>query len=328
MDKCLIIIIVVVYAINVNLCYAVNRNGQRNNLDIIQNEQTEDQEPFPFIMHHIYWDWHKETKVSQDKGNNIPSQRPAIFDSSAKQKCIEMSPTFQHSSWNDKNITIFLQNHYPWFVPVFESYRYPVQKLDAAKYFLLYHFGGIYLDMDVGCRDMPMDKIFAHIHAVNGNAKVAIAETRPYGFATDMLIARAKTDFFRALIHDLTRANRNYFLPYITVMFSTGPAFFSRHVYNAPPSNINTKREYFYIMDNNDYSFMYFSHFHGNTWHEWDAKLIFGIYHCVQNIYNCPIVLFVICLLAFVFIILCFTKTPWRTRGSICYKFARCVGFK
>lgn len=160
MDKCFIKVIVIVYAVNMNICNAVNRNKQRNNLDILRKEQTENQESFPFIMHHIYWDWHKQTKTSHEK--NIPTQRPAIFDSYAKQKCIEMSPTFQHLSWNDKNITIFLQNHYPWFVPVFESYRYPVQKLDAAKYFLLYHFGGIYLDMDVGCRDMPMDKIFAH----------------------------------------------------------------------------------------------------------------------------------------------------------------------
>ena len=45
----------------------------------------------------------------------------------------------------------FLEAYYPWFLPVYRSYEIPVNRNDAVRYFYLYHFGGVYLDFDVGC---------------------------------------------------------------------------------------------------------------------------------------------------------------------------------
>lgn len=37
---------------------------------------------------------------------------------------------------------------YPWFLETFDGYRYPIQRADAIRYFVLHHFGGIYIDLD------------------------------------------------------------------------------------------------------------------------------------------------------------------------------------
>jgi mannosyltransferase OCH1-like enzyme len=42
----------------------------------------------------------------------------------------------------------FIATHYPWFLATFEGYTYPIQRADSIRYFVLYHYGGIYIDLD------------------------------------------------------------------------------------------------------------------------------------------------------------------------------------
>lgn len=37
---------------------------------------------------------------------------------------------------------------YPWFLDTYDGYPNPVQRVDALKYFLMLHYGGVYIDMD------------------------------------------------------------------------------------------------------------------------------------------------------------------------------------
>lgn len=39
-------------------------------------------------------------------------------------------------------------SRYPWFLETFDGYPYPIQRADAIRYFVLHHFGGIYIDLD------------------------------------------------------------------------------------------------------------------------------------------------------------------------------------
>ena len=41
---------------------------------------------------------------------------------------------------------------------MFNSYQYEIQRCDVIRYFLLYHYGGIYADMDYFC-SKSFDKI-------------------------------------------------------------------------------------------------------------------------------------------------------------------------
>ena len=50
--------------------------------------------------------------------------------------------------WNPRDSREFIRREYPWFLSTYDSYRLPVQRVDALRYFLMRHFGGIYIDLD------------------------------------------------------------------------------------------------------------------------------------------------------------------------------------
>src|SRR5437868_4915078 len=58
---------------------------------------------------------------------------------------------FNYFLWTDDRSIRFLALYYPWFLPTYNNYKYDIQRADAIRYFVLYHYGGIYLDTDIGC---------------------------------------------------------------------------------------------------------------------------------------------------------------------------------
>lgn len=50
--------------------------------------------------------------------------------------------------WTDEKSRDFIAAEYPWFLETFESYPQSIQRADAIRYFVLAHFGGVYVDLD------------------------------------------------------------------------------------------------------------------------------------------------------------------------------------
>lgn len=53
--------------------------------------------------------------------------------------------------WTDAKSREFVATEYPWFLNTFDNYSQPIQRADAIRYFVLAHFGGIYIDLDDVC---------------------------------------------------------------------------------------------------------------------------------------------------------------------------------
>ncbi len=60
-------------------------------------------------------------------------------------------PNSEHRFWTDKDNLEFLEKYYAWFVPTYEMYPENIMRADAARYFILKHYGGIYVDLDFEC---------------------------------------------------------------------------------------------------------------------------------------------------------------------------------
>jgi len=43
---------------------------------------------------------------------------------------------------------LLTDGRYLWFLETFDAYPYPIQRADAIRYFVLHHYGGIYIDLD------------------------------------------------------------------------------------------------------------------------------------------------------------------------------------
>jgi len=50
--------------------------------------------------------------------------------------------------WTDAGSREFIEAEYPWFLDTFDNYGHNIQRADAIRYFVLVHFGGIYIDLD------------------------------------------------------------------------------------------------------------------------------------------------------------------------------------
>jgi mannosyltransferase OCH1-like enzyme len=53
--------------------------------------------------------------------------------------------------WNNKRIIELLYNYYPEYYKYYKNLHPIIKRIDFAKYVILYHYGGIYCDMDTVC---------------------------------------------------------------------------------------------------------------------------------------------------------------------------------
>jgi len=50
--------------------------------------------------------------------------------------------------WTNEKSRDFIAAEYPWFLETFDGYKYPIQRADSIRYFVLAHYGGTYIDLD------------------------------------------------------------------------------------------------------------------------------------------------------------------------------------
>lgn len=63
----------------------------------------------------------------------------------------QYQPDWEYRLWTDIDNRTFLAEHYAWFLPIYDNYPMPIMRVDAARCFILHHFGGIYADLDYEC---------------------------------------------------------------------------------------------------------------------------------------------------------------------------------
>lgn len=191
----------------------------------------------------------------------------------AQQSCIGLHPDYEYKLWTDAKSHDFIAKEYPWFLSTFVGYRHNIQRADAIRYFVLAHYGGVYIDLDDGCK-RRLDPLLSYTAFVR--------RTVPTGISNDVMGAVPQHPFFLRVMESLSGANRSWVLPYITIMASTGPLFLSviwkkwmgEHAHLDPDTWIGRVRvllpdEY------NQHAWSFFKTYEGNSWHGKDAKLIF-----------------------------------------------------
>lgn len=60
-------------------------------------------------------------------------------------------PDWKCELWTDDDLRDFVARCYPDFLGVYDGYHADIQRADAARYFLLHHYGGLYVDLDYLC---------------------------------------------------------------------------------------------------------------------------------------------------------------------------------
>lgn len=69
-------------------------------------------------------------------------------------------PLWQYRLWTDTDNRRLIEERYAWFLPTYDAFPRPIQRVDAAKYFILHAHGGVYADLDCECVK-PLDDLIA-----------------------------------------------------------------------------------------------------------------------------------------------------------------------
>ena len=80
------------------------------------------------------------------KDENIPEKWIDSVNS-----CKRVYSDFTYMLWTDEKMEEFIKNEHSWFYDTYMGYPHHIQRCDAFRYFVLYTYGGIYLDMDITC---------------------------------------------------------------------------------------------------------------------------------------------------------------------------------
>ncbi|RSL67406.1 hypothetical protein CEP51_012651 [Fusarium floridanum] len=146
----------------------------------------------------------------------------------SQQSCLKAYSGFEYKLWTDERAREFLSSEYPWFLETWDTYPFPIQRADAIRYFVLHHYGGIYLDMDTVChKPFPIDQI-----ETDRKHNSLFQATKPTGITNDIMISSVRHPAFASAISRLPIHHRitrfwAWLLPYAAIMFSTGPLFIS-----------------------------------------------------------------------------------------------------
>lgn len=73
---------------------------------------------------------------------------------------IKAHPQWQFTLWSYKDIEDLIATHYAWFLPFYLAYAHWTQRFDVAKYFILHHVGGVFVDHTMRCV-RPLDDLVA-----------------------------------------------------------------------------------------------------------------------------------------------------------------------
>jgi len=127
------------------------------------------------------------------------------------------SPEYEYVIWYDEDLDNLIKVDFPWFYEIYKSYYKNIKRIDIARYFILYKYGGIYADMDYLCTRnfynlLPQDKISISESPYKGNEYIQNA----------LMCSNPKNIFWLKVIDKaMDRINED------NVLYSTGPQLLS-----------------------------------------------------------------------------------------------------
>ena len=201
---------------------------------------------------------------------------PPKWNASRQSLLAKNAHDFEYLLWTDQNISAFIQKYEPEFYKnTYLTYKYDMQRVDSFRYVLLYHLGGIYLDMDNGC-NRPFKDLLNTIEALDPDSShlAAFPRSEAFGVETDLLVTTPGHPLYKRLVSRLHSFNHRFIFHFWTILISAGPIYASiQERLFSTTSEGNTVR----MIDYNVFQPMFIWKEKGHTWIGRDAAFLFFI---------------------------------------------------
>jgi inositol phosphorylceramide mannosyltransferase catalytic subunit len=162
-----------------------------------------------------------------------------------------LHPDYEYLFYDDSQVEIFINQEFPQYRQVYDSFRFPIQKFDFFRYLAIYKLGGFYFDLDVMLAS-SLSGLLDHgcVFTFEGPTTSEYLceqchmawEIGNYGFG-----ASPQHPFINAIIENCVRAQRDHAWAALAipkrlplsktenhVLFTTGPGLVSRTLAENP----------------------------------------------------------------------------------------------
>jgi mannosyltransferase OCH1-like enzyme len=155
----------------------------------------------------------------------------------------ENHPDWEYILWTDAMNENFIREHHPDFLSVYQNFPHNIQRVDAVRYFILYEFGGVFIDLDFECL-ANISPLLNDQECVLGIEPLQHCErhNKEMIVCNAFMACTAGNNFFKSICTDLKtiRYNNVNTVAWLAILESTGP-FKLTEIYNQYPNKTSVK---------------------------------------------------------------------------------------
>jgi mannosyltransferase OCH1-like enzyme len=189
-----------------------------------------------------------------------------------------LHPDWEYRLWTAASLDEFVHAEYPKVWGLYRDYPEWIQRVDAARYMLLHHFGGVYADFDVECV-RSLDPLRHH--------SVVLPATAPLGLSNDLMMSVPRHAVFATVIDRLARSRArwgHWYVPrHFRVLLTTGSLHLTMSVARSPDlDDVYVLPPELYSSQDRSRAYVY--HWPGDGWAGWDTRLFAGLYAASRRV--------------------------------------------
>jgi len=165
----------------------------------------------PHIFHQVWFDL--------GNGSNPPQKYNAF-----RQTWSHHHPDAMFMLWNESMALDLLRQYYPWFLSTYNGYKNTIYRIDSIRYFILHHYGGVYIDLDLRCR-----KCVYGLLEQCGSAQLIVCGCSKIKWMINnfFMAAMPNSDFFNVVFQKLVKRGKSYIMNVkqgvISTLYIAGP---------------------------------------------------------------------------------------------------------
>lgn len=183
-----------------------------------------------------------------------------------------LHPEWEYKLWTDADNRNLIESDFPEYLALYDSYKYPIQRADFARYFILYKHGGLYSDLDL----YPTTNVEEYLTGSLCLVFTPEAKNVRSRYLTNFLMASTeKHPFWLEVFAVLKRNELPWYIltKHFRVMMSTGPMMINWAVLNTK-QNVTLLPRQLFAADQEETDEAVIKPLEGMSWHSWDSKLL------------------------------------------------------
>jgi len=182
---------------------------------------------FPKIIHFVFLDF----------GNPMPQHWKENINTWKHSH-----PNFEIMLWDDNSSIKLLNQYFPEYIKLYNSFKYPIQRADFIRYCILYVYGGVYCDLDIIPKQNRNIYNLINLYFSDNRIQVLIPTTPNDTIANNnFMISQKKSLFWIDVIKEIKSRSMNYYpTKKLSVLYITGPrvldTVYNNHKNSSPNS--------------------------------------------------------------------------------------------